>query len=113
MATTKLFLFSMLCLMIASVRSESGRGIDAKEGKLKYQAILYSLISGNPSCGGAIINILSSGYCMEHYVSRPDKIVAYLGTLNIYKKNQESQIAEIEIPREFVISEKHHDIALI
>lgn len=111
------FIFHVLCLIIATVSAEQARGINAKEGEFKYQAMLYSLYQpANPQCGGAIINewhVLSSAYCTYQYIGKLDKLVAYFGTINVHKKQQKREIAEIKIPKEFVMTEKHHDIALI
>lgn len=110
---------TVLCLIIASVSQISAeRGINAKEGEFKYQAILYykSLYRPIPVCGGAIVNeyyVLSSAYCVHQFIDKYDTFVTYVGTTSLYMKQQKRQIAEIKIPREFVVSEKHHDIALI
>lgn len=110
---------TILCLIIASVsQTTAERGINAREGEFKYQAILYyhSSYRPIPVCGAAIVNeyyVLSSAYCVHQYIGKYDEFVTYLGTTNIYKKEQKRQIAEIKIPKEFVVSEKHHDIALI
>jgi len=109
--------FLVLCLTIATASAEESRGINAKEGEFKYQAMLYSLYKPeNPQCGGAIINewfVLSSAACTNYYVGKLDKLVAYFGTISVYKKQQKREIAEIKIPREFDKSENHHDIALV
>lgn len=113
-------IFTVLCSIIVGalqIEALDERGIDAKEGEFKYQAILYHLYyRPNPECGGAIINewyILSSASCTKQFIGSLDKFLAYFGTIDIYKKQQKREIAEIKIPKEFVISEKHHDIALV
>lgn len=112
-----LLVFFALCVVVATASEEGGRGINAKEGEFKYQAMLYSLYQpANPQCGGAILNqwyVLSSAYCTHQYIGKYDKLDAYFGTYSVYKKQQKRTIAEIKIPKEFVISEKHHDIALV
>lgn len=114
------YLFSLLCISAAKAiideSKQEPRGILAKDGDFKYQALLYSNFTKSPRCGGAIINewyILSSAHCVYPFRNRLDQLVVYLGTTDIENVHQVKQIAEIRIPSEFDNERKHHDIALI
>lgn len=116
MALSKCTLILILCFVIADASQIPIRGTIAKEGEFKYQVILYSLEYKHPACGGAILNdwySLSSAYCVRSYVPHLHKIFVYLGTLRFHEVKQKRAIAEIKIPLQFNVSEKHHDIALI
>lgn len=114
------FLFSLFCISAAKVIinefKQEPRGILAKDGDFKYQALLYSNFTKSPRCGGAIINewyILSSAHCVYLFRNRHDQLVVFLGTTDIENVHQVKRIAEIRIPNEFDNERKHHDIALI
>lgn len=122
-------LFTVLCLTIASAAlaraydsygQEKPRGINANQGEFKYQAIVYYVDEtgrfSTVSCGGAIINewyVLTSASCVAQFAKSLNKLELYFGTTFIYEKQQKRNLAEIKIPEEFKITEKHHDIALI
>lgn len=57
--------------------------------------------------------ILTSTNCNLQFKKNLTKIVAYIGSLNLYKVQQQWDIAEIIVPEEYGAPNYHHDIALI
>lgn len=120
MAVSKV-LFVVLCVLIVDAteiapEEDEPRGILATEGQFKYHAIVYHVRANAPHCGGAVINewyILSTANCVFRFRRHPEKLVVYLGTINLEQGYQSIEIAEINIPYKYDDWRRHHDISLI
>lgn len=121
MASKNRFLATALCVVFVSLAQVSSLVAPnesfAIEGQFKYQAVFFSLYGRpSPECGGAIINdhyILTSAYCTYRYVSKLDKMMVYLGTIDINNMKQKRLIAEIKLHNEFNIVRRNFDVALV
>lgn len=100
MDSLKFFLFVVAYIVSSSLAVTDGE--DAVEGQFKYQAYISKKNQElEPICGGVILNgwyILTSAFCVYDFVSTPDKITAFFGTIHIRLDTQKGEIAEIKIP---------------
>lgn len=113
----KLFLFVVACI-VASI-SATTDAKDAVEGQFKYQAYISKtdqITLLMHICGGVILNewyIVTSAACVHAFVSTPEKIVAFFGTIRIHLDAQKGEIAEINLPHGNGGKVNESDVALL
>lgn len=107
--------FVFLCAQ--STAADILEGTDVKEDDFKFQVVFYSLYGHpNTECGGAILNewyILTSATATYRYIDKLDKLIVYLGGTNIRDILHKRLIAEIKMPKEFVIGKVYYDVAIV
>lgn len=57
--------------------------------------------------------ILTSATATYRYVDKLDKLIVYIGASNIRDMQHKRLIAEINMPKEFIIGEAYYDVALV
>lgn len=109
-----LFQFAIAC--ISSVLGASD-GYDAVEGQFDYQAFISKSNQVlTPIAGGVILNefyIITSAVSVYEYISTPEKIVAFFGTIRIRLDAKRGEIAEIDVPLGYNRSSNDGSVALL